>query len=87
MMTLTVDLKMDCIRVLSVETELSDYMAGAFLDSNSAALEKGIGELHRQIEAINSAEAVDERSAIVQRLQFALGCSLLSALSEEVSGE
>jgi hypothetical protein len=86
-MTLSVDLKMSGIPVLSVETEISDRMKNAFLDAHSEVLEGGISDLHRQIEAASSAEADDERIGIVNRLQFALACSILSTLTGEVSGE
>jgi hypothetical protein len=46
-------------------------------------LETAILDLNRQIEAIDTAD--DERLKIGLRLQFACGCSVLSALSGEVS--
>jgi hypothetical protein len=82
-MTLTVDLKLDCIPVLSVETDISDYMAGAFIDVNSAVLEEGIRDLRRQIEATSSAD--DSRFEMGRRLQFAFACSMWSAVSGKVS--
>ncbi len=86
-MTLTVAVKMGSISLLSIETDISDRMKNAFLASDSTVLEEGIDDLHRQIEAADSAKADRERLGILRRLQFALGCSILSTLNGEVSGE
>jgi hypothetical protein len=49
MIMLTVDLKLDGIPVFTAETEISDYMAGAFLDANPAVLKEGILDLRARL--------------------------------------